>query len=258
MVEVEIARGNTDAVEALTEAMRRCATVTEAAGVPSKVTVVEAGDAEGDGPGRVTGTATLVGTQPKPRLITAIANTAGCNHDEPVPQETIVVNGGMLQNVFVYVSKGLGDWQGDAPGEPAIFDQLGCVYQPHVVGAMAGQKVLARNSDGISHNVHTTPKRNESKNLTQGAGAKPLELAFEREEIGIPFVCDIHPWMRAYLCVVEHPFFAVTGADGSFVIEGLPAGDYTLTAWHEKLDRIRVDFSVGAGGEVSVVFPFEG
>lgn len=224
-----------------------------------EVTVVSTGEPGSQAPGRLVGVATFAGTPPERKPIGPIANTQGCSgHAETPLTESVVVEDGRLANLFVYVSDGVEDWRpGATPPEPVLLDQHGCLYVPHVVGAYVGQAVLARNSDSIAHNVHVIAKRNPSPNKTQGAGAQPLELAFERREVPVTFVCDIHPWMKAYLCVVEHPYFAVTGADGSFAIEGLPPGDYTLTTWHESLERHEVDVSVPAGGEVRVEFAFD-
>jgi len=221
------------------------------------VTVVKEGSETGVG--KVTGAALFSGTPPKRGKISAIANTAGCaDHGEDVLKETVIVNDGKLQNVFVYIDKGLEDWEPTPiETEPVTLDQSGCLYKPHVLGVRAGRAVQALNSDDVSHNVHVIAKKNESPNVTQGAGASPLALNFEREEVPVTFVCDIHNWMKAYLCVVEHPFFAVTGPDGSFEIDGLPAGEYTLRTWHEKYKGQKVEFTVGGGGEVAVEFTFK-
>ncbi len=208
--------------------------------------------------GHITGFATFSGAAPKRVPITAITNTVGCkDHPETPLKETVIVNDGKLQNVFVYISRGLSGW---APtpvsGDPVILDQKGCLYRPHVVGMRAGQRLLARNSDGMSHNVHVIAIKNDDLNKTQGAGSKPLEITMNREEVPVTFVCDIHPWMKAYVCVVDHPFFAVTAADGSFSIAGVPPGDYTLTAWHEKLKKVRLKVTVEPGGELTLNFQF--
>jgi len=142
-------------------------------------------------------------------------------------------------------------------------DQKGCVYTPHVVGVMANQEVHIANSDQTTHNIHPVPKINREWNESQPPGAGALVKTFAREEMAIPVKCNIHPWMRSYIHVFSHPFFAVTGADGSFQIKGLPPGDYTLVVWHEKYGEVEqkvtvaakesktVDFTVGpkAGGD---------
>jgi plastocyanin len=208
--------------------------------------------------GSIKGFATFTGTPPKRRPITAIANTSGCkDHPDTPMTETVIVNGGKVQNVFVYISRGLSDWEPTpVSSEPVMLDQKGCLYQPHVVGLRAGQTLLARNSDAISHNVHVMATKNDDPNKTQGAGSKPLEITLKREEVPVTLVCDIHPWMKAYACVVDHPFFAVTGADGSFSIAGVPPGEYTLTAWHESLKKVKVKVTVDPFSEVVVDFPF--
>jgi plastocyanin len=208
--------------------------------------------------GRITGFATFSGAVPKRFPITAIMNTVGCKDHSTAPlTEIVIVNEGKLQNAFVYISRGLSNWDPTpVSGDPVMLDQEGCLYRPHVVGVRAGQTLRARNSDGISHNVHVIATKNDNPNKTQGAGSKPLELTLDREEVPVTFVCDIHPWMKAYACVVDNPFFAVTATDGSFSIEGVPPGDYTLTAWHEKLKKVRQKVTVVPGGEISVDFPF--
>jgi len=210
-----------------------------------------------DGPtGSLAGVVTFKGTPPARREL-AIGGTAGCEHDELPMTETVVVTDGMLANVFVYVSKGLKGWESSGAPAPLVLDQRGCIYRPHVSGALVGQVVRASNSDPLSHNVHVIAKRNDGPNKTQSAGMKPLELAFDREEVPVTFVCDIHPWMKAFVCVQDHPFFAVSGADGSFNIPDLPPGKYTLTAWHEKYGKKKSgSVTVAPEGQASVSFEY--
>jgi plastocyanin len=207
-------------------------------------------------PGRVSGVVTFEGTPPVRREL-AIRATPGCEHEDTPLTELVVVTDGKLANVFVYVSKGLKGWvPGPAPAA-LVLDQRGCMYRPHVSGAMVDQVVMASNSDPVSHNVHVISKRNDSPNKTQSAGMKPLEIAFENEEVPVIFVCDIHPWMKAYVCVQDHPFFAVSGTDGAFSIPNLPPGKYTLTAWHEKYGKKKSgSITVAPDGESSVSFQY--
>lgn len=206
--------------------------------------------------GSIAGVVEFKGIAPARKEL-AVGGVAGCEHDGPVLSETVIVTDGKLANVFVYVSKGIKDWKGPVP-EPLTLDQRGCVYSPHVAGAMVGQVVRASNSDPLAHNVHVIAKRNSSPNKTQSAGMKPLELKFDRDEVPVVLVCDIHPWMKAFLCVQDHPFFAVTGTDGRFEIPDLPPGQYTLTAWHEKYGKEKSGkVTVSPEGTTSVDFQFK-
>jgi plastocyanin len=188
-----------------------------------------------DGPGVITGTVTFEGTAPEPRPLPMDADPR-CTPEPGATSELLVVGAGNgLQNVFVYVKDGLGQRTYAAPSTPVILDQKGCRYVPHVLGIQVGQPVQLANSDPTLHNVNATPKQNKGFNFGQVPKTPAVTRTFEKPEIGVPFRCDVHSWMNAYAGVVPHPFFAVTKADGSFEIKGLPAGTYTLELWHERL-----------------------
>lgn len=176
-------------------------------------------------------------------------------HSEPVETEKVVGAEGKLANVFVYVKEGVsGSYS--APAESALLDQNGCQYVPHVSGIQVGQKLIIRNSDQTLHNVHAMPTVNEEFNNGQPFQGMELERTFDKSEVMIPFKCDVHPWMASYIGVVDHPFFAVSGADGSFSIDGLPAGDYVLEAWHEELGTQTMSVTVSVGEAAEAAFDF--
>jgi plastocyanin len=196
----------------------------------------------------ITGTVKFDGAAPRRNRLRMDADAACTKmHSAPVlSQETVVNDNGTLRWAFVYVKAGPGNRAFPAPKEPVVIDQQGCVYGPHVVGAQINQEIHILNSDETTHNIHPVPTVNREWNKSMPPGAENLVESFAREEIMIPVKCNIHPWMRSYIGVLQHPFFAVTGEDGSFSISGLPPGDYTLAAWHEKLGTVEQQVSVGA------------
>ena len=177
--------------------------------------------------------------------------------DGPVYPETVVVNpNGTLKNVFVVVTAGLEGKTFEAPSTPVHIDQQGCTYVPHVVGLQVGQPLEVTNSDPTLHNVHPLPDDNVEWNKSQAAGAGAIEETFSKPEFMIPVKCNIHPWMRAYVNVVEHPFFAVTDENGAFSITGLLPGEYTLRAVHERFEPQESQFTVAAGENAPAEFTF--
>jgi cytoskeletal protein RodZ len=180
----------------------------------------------------VSGTVKLDGTAPKQQKIDMSQDPA-CKGDNM--SETIVADGGDLANVFVYVKDGLGDRTFDVPKDPAVIDQKGCQYHPHVLGVMTGQNLEVKNDDPTTHNIHPTPKDNREWNESQPPQAAPIEKSFAREEIMLPVKCNQHPWMKMYVNVVKSPFFAVTDKSGKYEIKGLPPGTYTIAFVQEKL-----------------------
>lgn len=161
-------------------------------------------------------------------------------------------NGG-LANALVYVADGLGQQTYEPPADPVVLDQKGCLYKPRVVAMQANQKLNIVNDDDTTHNIHPIPNNNREWNKTQPHGV-PMEATFAREEIPITVKCNIHPWMRGYIAVFKHPFYAVTGKDGSFEIKNLPAGTYTIKVWQEKLGTQTQSVTVGAGEVKSLDF----
>jgi plastocyanin len=180
----------------------------------------------------VNGTVKFDGTAPKMAKID-MSQDPGCKGTNEA--ENVVVNGGDLANVFVYVKDGLGSRTFDVPKDPVVLEQKGCQYHPHVLGVMAGQTVDIKNDDPTTHNIHPTPKDNREWNESQPPSAPAIEKNFAREEIMLPVKCNQHPWMKMYINVVKSPFYAVTGKDGKYEIKGLPPGDYTLAFVQEKL-----------------------
>ena len=166
--------------------------------------------------------------------------------------------------MVAWISKGLDERAIPLPpDEPVQMTQRGCVYTPHVVGLQVGQLLRISNEDNAAHNVHAKPKKAKlvgggSFNRPHPAGSGDLEWVFDREEISVFFGCDLHPWMKSYVAVVEHPYFAVSGPDGSFVIEDVPPGEYTVSTWHEKWTRAkRTTVVVPPQGVGEVSFTYE-
>jgi len=185
--------------------------------------------------GSIAGKVTFSGTPPAPVQIAMSDNVCKEAHPTPLMTEEVVVDAkGGLKNVFVYIAPvSLSQYRFSGGTERSI-DQKGCAYSPHVSGAMLGDTVYASNSDKTSHNVHTGPVNNTPINLAQGPGARDKVLSADSEEMAIKVKCDVHSWMTSYIHVLPHPKFAVTADDGSFKIEGLVPGKYTLCFWHER------------------------
>ena len=209
--------------------------------------------------GDVTGKVSFSGTAPKGTKLRMDADkVCKAAHKEPVQGEEVVVNAnGTLKNVLVYVKDGLKVKKFNAPKDKVKFDQLGCVYTPHVLGIQSGQEIDIVNSDPTLHNVHSLSKDNPSFNVAQPKKGMVLTKKFEKEEI-FKVKCEVHTWMGAYIGVFNHPFYAVTGEDGSFSLNKLPAGDYTIEAWHEKYGTQTMKVTVGAADKKTADFTFAG
>ncbi|CAN5729610.1 hypothetical protein BH20ACI3_BH20ACI3_22550 [soil metagenome] len=191
--------------------------------------------------GTVTGAIAYNGTVAAPKKIDTSADPV-CGQSNPnlVTEDTLVKDG-KLANSFVYIKDGttadgtkVTEYSFATPTDAVTLDQKGCHYVPHVLGLQANQKLRITNSDPTQHNVHPTPRVNPEWNQTQANGAAPIEKTFARPEVLIPVKCNQHPWMKSYIGVLKHPFYAVSAEDGTFTIKGVPPGTYTVAAWHEK------------------------
>jgi plastocyanin len=207
----------------------------------------------------ITGTITFDGKAPTLRPLAMEADpVCAKKHPAPVPNEMLVLgSGNTMGNVMVWVSKGLPagkTWP--APAAPAVLDQNGCQYKPHVMGLMVGQAYKILNSDGILHNIHTLPKINPGFNKPMPGTLKETTTKFDKPEGIFPIKCDVHPWMQAYVGVFTNPFFSVTSADGKFTISGLDPGTYEITAWQERLGTKTATVTVGATGTKTQDFKF--
>jgi plastocyanin len=211
--------------------------------------------------GTITGKVSFEGTKPVMKTIDMSANpTCSREHaSSPAKSEEVIVNAnGTLKNAFVWIKAGLPDKNWQVPATPVELDQTGCMYKPHVLGVMAGQNIEIKNSDPTNHNIHPMPQINQDWNESQPPGSAAKMQSFPRQEVMIPVKCNIHPWMRSYIGVVNHPFFAVTGDDGTFTIKGLPPGTYTVETWHEKYGTQDQQVTVGAKESKTVDFSFKG
>ena len=207
--------------------------------------------------GAVSGKVTFMGTPPPSETISMSSDPRCMNAGAKT--ETVMVSGdGSLQNVFVYVKDGLGNLKFPVPTAPLVLDQKGCQYRPHVFGVQAGQPIEILNSDATLHNIHAWPQTNQEFNVGQALQGMKDTHVFTTQEVMVPFRCDVHRWMNSFVGVVAHPFFAVTGADGSFQLKGLPPGTYTIEAWHEKFGTKTASVTIGAKESKDVAFTFSG
>lgn len=207
-------------------------------------------------------------TGPKPEIvpITGILGNAFCKEQckdgKPPLEEKFVFgrNGSddTLQNVLVWVSKGLEGRTFEAPKARVVMDQVACVYTPHVVSVMVGQTLEIRNSDATLHNVMTTPFKNRPFNEGMPVKGGILEKTFAVPEMKVGLRCFMHPWMLGWVHVLEHPFHAVTQADGTFMIRGLPPGEYEVSVLHEtsRLQPTANGVKVKIGGAETAALEF--
>jgi plastocyanin len=197
--------------------------------------------------GTITGVIKFDGTAPERKKIDMSQDTACASAPGDKLADDTVIDGGKLENVFVYVTGGPADkFNFGIPTEAAVLDQQGCRYMPRVLGMQAGQVLRVINSDKTTHNVHPSPKKNTEWNQVQTQNGAPIEKKFGKAETLIPVKCNQHPWMLAHVGVLDHPFYAVSGKDGSFTIKNLPPGEYTLVAYHETLGEKKQKITVGA------------
>jgi len=201
----------------------------------------------------------FLGAKP-PRTVISMAQDAGCEQahkGHPVFDESVVVaKDGSLSNAFVYIKSGLEGKKFEVPKETVPLDQHGCLFVPRVLGMRAGQSLDVKNSDTVSHNIHPMPENNREFNQQQSPQAPDIEHKFPRADIMIPVKCNVHSWMHAYIGVVDHPYFAVTAADGSFELKNVPPGDYGVTVWHEKLGEQTQQVHVAASETAAVNFTY--
>ncbi|MCG3176017.1 MAG: hypothetical protein MOGMAGMI_00955 [Candidatus Omnitrophica bacterium] len=205
----------------------------------------------------VSGSASFQGQAPAAEPIKMEADPS-CKalHADGIAADDVIVNAnGTLKNVFVYVKEGLSG-KYEAPKTPVTLDQKGCMYTPKVLGVMAGQPIEIINSDSTLHNVHALPKNSPQFNLGMPLQGMKIKKTLAKPEVMVKVKCDVHPWMASYIGVLDHPFYAVTGEDGSFEIKDLPAGTYVIEAWHEKYGTQTQSITIDDSGKSDVAFQF--
>ncbi len=219
------------------------------------------------GGGTVTGIVKWTGEELPRKPLPGIMGSAFCSEacKNRVPMEERWVfgkNGGAttLQNVMVYVVRGLEGKSFAPPKEPAVLDQVDCLYTPRVVGVMVGQTLEIRNSDATLHNVMANFKSNKAFNEGMSVKGSKLEKVFQTPELKVDFRCVLHPWMVGWVHVLPHPFFAVTGPDGTFTLKGLPPGEYEIGVVHEASRLVaapeRQTVKIEAGGAAKIEFVY--
>jgi plastocyanin len=210
------------------------------------------------GGGTITGTVSFTGTPPANPTIDMSEEPACQQKHTGAPRDPqVVVTDGKLANVFVYVKSGLPAGRTyPVPSSAAVLDQDGCLYDPRNFGVMVGQPIEIKNSDPVLHNIKAVPTKNRTFNISQPSQGMTTRRTFTTEEVGVPLECNVHGWMHASVNVLTHPFFASTGRDGSFTIQGLPAGTYEIEARHEKLGTRTQSVTVPEGGTATAAITF--
>jgi plastocyanin len=207
---------------------------------------------------KIAGRVTIDGPLPQNPLL-EMGGDPACErlHKEEVRADTFVGENGGLGNVFVYIKSGLDKYYFDVPTEQVTLDQDGCRYKPHVFGVRVGQNIEFVNSDPTSHTVHALPNANQEFNFSQPIQRQRNSRVFTVPEVMVRFKCDLHNWMTAYAGVVDHPYFAVTSPGGQFELKDVPAGTYTIEAWHEELGTQTQSVTIGENDSQEIGFTFK-
>jgi plastocyanin len=202
--------------------------------------------------GDVTGTVTFKGAAPAEKEMTPIKDDPNCAAMYPggLPKTKfyVVDANGDLADVIITIKGVPGAASTGASAAPVVLDQKACLYVPQILAVQTGQKIIVKNSDPCVHNVHTKPTVNPESNQVQMPGGADLTYTFDKPEPFLKYQCDVHPWMFAWVTVTDHPYFAVSGADGKFTIKNVPAGKYTVEAVHRKLGTQTAEVEVKADG----------
>jgi plastocyanin len=220
--------------------------------LPRKPETRAVGDAAGTG--SLAGAVMFTGGPPEMRVPEERRRAEFCR-DKAIANDDIVAPHGKLSGVLVRLAPGEVRGIFPPPEEPVVVEQKDCMYLPKVQGARVGQALAIRNGDGTLHNVHAFREGETWFNQAQPRGAEDVRK--ELPEGNVRLACDVHPWMRAYIVVSEHPFFASTDEAGGFVIAHVPAGRYAVEAWHPVLGTKRTHVEVRAGGRTSLHFTFD-
>jgi hypothetical protein len=208
----------------------------------------------------LSGTVKFQGTAPKPAVIQMAADPY-CQSQHPNgadanDEEVVVGPAGELANVIVYVKNAPA---GPTPSTPAVIDQKGCRYHPHVQVVQVNQPIQVKNSDATLHNIHALPQINSPFNEGQPVQGMVSTKKFDKVEM-VPFriKCDVHGWMKSFMAVLPHPYWSVSQMNGTFTIPNLPPGTYTVVAWHEKYGQQEQNITVGAKEQKQLTFAFKG
>lgn len=210
--------------------------------------------------GTISGRVTVDGTVSPPALIRLDADPkcAAMAEGGQRPDESVVIGeGNTLRNVFVYVKDGLPPRLYPVPPSPVVLDQQQCRYVPRVLGIQVGQQLVIKNSDALLHNVRSEGAINETFDVGTPIQGMEVTRTFATREVMVPFKCNVHAWMHAYLGVLEHPFFAVSDEAGRFSIDRLPPGTYTLEFWHERFGTATQQVTVAAQQTQNLTFSYK-
>ena len=199
------------------------------------------------------------GVVPDPKQMSVKGNPecAALHAGGTIASEELVAKDGLLQNVFVYVKQGLESYSFTAPSTPVTIENKACMYVPHVSGAMVGQSIVFLNQDATLHNIHAYPKAGKAFNLGLPLVGMKQTKKFDAPEVMVPLKCDVHPWMQGYIGVLAHPYFQVTGPDGTFELKNLPPGTYTIEVWQEKLGAQTQEITLGPSETKEISFSFK-
>jgi plastocyanin len=207
----------------------------------------------------VTGQIHFKGRRPAPKAIDMSEEPAcvEAHHGKAYDESLVVNKKGGLANAFIYIKTGLEGKTFAIPANPVTIDQNGCWFRPRVLGIQTGQVLKVVNSDPVTHNIHPMAMVNREWNHSQGSDDPPIARKFLKPEIMIQVKCNIHSWMHAFIGVLVHPYFAVSGDDGTFEIKNLPPGTYTIAVWQEKLGTQEQQITVLPHGKAEANFTFK-
>lgn len=205
-------------------------------------------------PAIVSGTVRFDGRPPPRQGINMTPESARLYDKQPLNENVLTGKNGGLANVFVYAKRGVERKEYPIPDKPALLDQQKSMFRPRIQGVRVGQKFIIRNSDPYIHNTRSLSLRNRAFNIGQPPKSADRERVFKRAEGPIRLGCDFHRWMAAWIFVVDHPFFAVTDANGNFEIKGLPPGEYTFEAWHEEYGDKRITLKIDGSAQLNFTY----